>query len=312
MSLLLTLWACLGGAPREPTTALGALPHDFTPTVVDPDAGVIFGFGGGPFVGVSARSLAAWRLGAEATATGPQGPGWYVAADGAGSELWAVIATAKADKSGSVYRLVVERAGRWEERGAIPATSLTALAVGEGGEGYAVGVGQLWRTADGGRSWSQVRGAPAPGQVSEQLGLVGGRLLVSGARLLRSDDHGETWRVQHHEPVLATDGEWVVTGQTGAARVGQLAGDAVLWRGALPEGFRPAAISGSTGGVRVLANKEGTSRLVVFTSRDGGMTFTERRLSGVSDPAWVGLGDALWWVDVERKAQGTQPTKAAS
>ena len=305
MSLLLTLWACLGGAPREPTTSLGALPQDFTPTVVDPDAGVIFGFGGGPFVDVPARTLAAWRLGAKANATGPQGLGWYVAADGSASELWAVIATAKADKSGSEYRLVVERAGRWEERGPIPATSLTALAVGEQGEGYAVGVGQLWRTADGGRSWSQLRGAPAPGQVSEQLGLLGERLIVSGARLMRSDDHGVTWRVQHDEPVLATDGEWVITGQTGAARVGQLSGDAVLWRGSLPQGHRPAAIAGSPEGVRVLANKEGTSRLVVFTSRDGGMTFTERRLSGVSDPAWVGLGAALWWVDVERSVRGT-------
>ena len=38
---------------------------------------------------------------------------------------------------------------------------------------------------------------------------------------------------------------------------------------------------------------------------------TERRLSGVSDPAWVGLGDALWWVDVERRVQGTQATKTA-
>ncbi len=310
MSLLLTLWACLGGAPREPTTALGALPQDFTPTVVDPDAGVIFGFGGGPFVGVTARTLAAWRLGAKAAATGPQGPGWYVAADGSPTELWAVIATAKADKSGSDYRLVVEGGGRWEERGPIPATSLTDLAVGEGGEGYAVGVGQLWRTADGGRSWTQIRGAPAPGQVQEQLGLVGERLIVGGARLLRSDDHGVSWRVQHDDPVLATDGVWVVTGQTGAARVGQLNGDAVTWRGSLPEGLRPAAIAGSAEGVRVLANKEGTSRLVVFTSRDGGMTFTERRLSGVSDPAWVGLGDALWWVDVERRVQATQATKA--
>lgn len=311
MSLLLTLWACLGGAPREPTVTLGALPQDFTPTVVDPDAGVVFGFGGGPFVGVTARTLAAWRLTGETlAATGPAGEGWYVAAEGHGAELWAIVATARADKTGSDYRLVVERDGRWEERGPIPATSLTALTVGDGGEGYAVGVGQLWRTTDGGRSWTKLSGAPMPGQVAEQLGLVDGRLLVSGARLMRSDDHGEAFRVQHDEAVLATDGVWVVTGQRGAARVGQLSGDAVTWRGSLPEGLRPAAIGASPGGVRVLANEEGTSRLVVFTSRDGGNTFTERRLSGVSDPAWVGLGEALWWVDVERKLRGVVPPKA--
>ncbi|MBK7758854.1 MAG: hypothetical protein IPI35_21155 [Deltaproteobacteria bacterium] len=163
-----------------------------------------------------ARSLAAWRLGAEATATGPQGPGWYVAADGAGSELWAVIATAKADKSGSAYRLVVSAPGAGRAW-AHPRHQPHRLGRGRAGRRVRRGVGQLWRTADGGRSWSQLRGAPAPGQVSEQLGLLGERLIVSGARLMRSDDHGVTWRVQHDEPVLATDGEWVITGQTGAA-----------------------------------------------------------------------------------------------
>lgn len=312
MSLWLTLWACLGGGPREPTTSLGALPEDFTPTVVSPDAGVIFGFGGGPFVGVGARTLAAWRPGVKATATGLQGPGWYVAAEGGGGELWAVIATARDDKTGADYRLVVERDGRWEERGPIPASSLTHLAVGEGGEGYVVGVGQLWRTADGGRSWSKLSGAPAPGQVAEQLGLVGERLIVSGARLVRSDDHGQTWWVQHDEAVLATDGEWVVTGQTGPAKVGRVEGERVRWLGALPEGLRPAAIAGTADGVRVLVNKLGTSQLLVLTSRDGGQTFTERRLSGLSDPAWVGLGDGLWWVDVDRRVRGVSPTRGPS
>ncbi|MBK7758853.1 MAG: hypothetical protein IPI35_21150 [Deltaproteobacteria bacterium] len=47
MSLLLTLWACPRRRPREPTHLPRRLAPDFTPTVVDPDARVIFGFGGG-------------------------------------------------------------------------------------------------------------------------------------------------------------------------------------------------------------------------------------------------------------------------
>lgn len=298
MSWLSALFGCAAASVRP----VASLPATFTPTVVDADEGVLYGFEGGPFEPLAARRLAAWKVGGAApVAVGPGGPGWYRAVDSAGGETWAVVATPRADGMGSDWRLLVGSADTWTERGPIPATSVTGVVVEGGGVGWAVGVQQLWRTADGGATWAKIVGAPAPGNVAETLGVVDGRLVLGGARLLATADAGATWATLLDGPVPATDGRWVVSGNETGLRVGKVGGAAVEARGSLPEGWVADAVRGDGETVRVRANKLGSSRVTVYTSADGGRTFQARDLSGVSDLTWVGLGrEGVLWMDVRR------------
>jgi hypothetical protein len=303
----MSLLALLGCAPATPRPRLPSLPPSFTATEVVAESVVtVFGFDGGPFVLLPERRLAAWRVeGAEARAVGPSGAGWYRAAAQGPDELWAVTATLAPEGQGSLYRLHVERAGAWEDRGPIPATSLTGLAVEGGGVGWVVGVRQLFHTVDGGASWQAVPDALAPGDVPETIGVSGpGGLLVGGSALRATTDGGATWATPLPAPVVATDGRWIVSGTSDRPRVGELVDGAVRWTGELPVGWladRVRAGGGAEGVVRVRANKVGTSQLAVFESRDGGRTFARQRISGASDPAWVGLGEGVVAMDVERR-----------
>ena len=85
--------------------------------------------------------------------------------------------------------------------------------------------------------------------------------------------------------------------------MGELVDGAVRFAGELPAGWLADRVrgGGAKGVVRVRANKVGTSQLAVFESRDGGRTFTRQRISGASDPAWVGLGEGVVAMDVERR-----------
>ena len=131
-----------------------------------------------------------------------------------------------------------------------------------------------------------------------------GVLLSGAARAQSPDDEWGTLQPPLPAPVVATDGRWIVSGTSDRPRVGELVDGAVRWTGELPVGWladRVRAGGGAEGVVRVRANKVGTSQLAVFESRDGGRTFARQRISGASDPAWVGLGEGVVAMDVERR-----------
>ena len=277
-------------------TRLYTLPSTFTPTAVLPASETILGFEGGPFVPLPERRLAAHRVGVGAV--GPQGVGWYQAAAAGGGELWAVAATLSSSGSGSDYRLWVESAGAWQDRGPIPATSLTSVAVAGPGVGWAVGVNQLFRTEDGGGTWIAVPGAPAPGTVRETLAVLGrDALVLGGGALLSTVDAGATWTTLSDEPALATDGRWVVSGRAEPWRVGRIEAGAVRWIGELPAGWYPDQVGENGGSPVIVAAQLGTTG--ILTTEDGGRTFRARR-TGASNVQWVGLGPKVWWVEVDR------------
>ncbi len=291
MSLLLALFGCTPAPSR-----LYTLPTTFTPTAVLPDAATILGFEGGPFVPLVDRRLSAHRVGVGAV--GPGGPGWYQAAASGGGELWAVAATASASGTGSDYHLWIERSGEWSDQGAIPATSVTSVAVAASGVGWVVGVRQLLRTEDAGGTWTMIAGAPAPGNVAETLGVLGPNgLVLGGGALLSTNDKGATWRTLSNEPALATDGRWVVSGSGEPWRVGRIEAGAVTWTGALPTDWLPDAVVDVGGSPVIRATRRGT--VALLTTEDGGRSFRAQRL-GAGDARWVGLGAKTWWVEVDR------------
>lgn len=300
MNFLLALFGCTGGAGAGATRA-AQLPSTFTTTVVvSAEAPVFLGFEGGPFAPIEQRRLAAWRVdGGVPVAVGPEGPGWYQAATQVGGEVWAVAATLLPSGSGAAYRLLVGGAAGWEDRGQIPATSIGQVATDGHGAGWVVGVGQLFRTRDGGAHWEGVSGAPAPGNVAETLGMLGAdELVVGGGALLRTVDGGATWRTVLPQPVLATDGTWVVSGSAERLVVSRRTGDTLTQTAEIAGGWHANAVLGFGERVRIRATKAGS--VSVLESTDGGKTFEPVRARGLSDPHWVGLGSTVWSVDVDR------------
>lgn len=293
---LLTLLGCLGGSPSK---VMGDLPATFTATVVDVPGGTVFGFDGGPFVPLPERRLAAFRLTSSgATPVGPSGAGWYRAVATAGGESWAVIATPREDKNGSHYRLVVGLGESWEERGPIPATSLTHVATAGGAVGWAVGVRQLWRTADGGASWQAVDGVLPSGGSTECVAVAGRRVVVGAGGLVASEDAGETWTKIDDAPVLACDTAWVAARD---GRVGRIERGGVTWVSTVPEGWLAHGLWSDAGGVWIRATRNGQVGVFEGAAAGGGLRL--HRIPGVGDPDWVGLGAPLTWMDLGRQVR---------
>lgn len=280
---------------------VGSLPEGFTPTaVVAETRPIVLGFDGRAFAPLPERRLAAYRVTGGATErVGPGGSGWYATAHAAGGVLWTVVAEPRPDGEGSTYRLVVAQGDRWQERGPIPATSLTGIGTDGAAAGWAVGVGQLFHTADGGERWTRLEGAPATDSVPQPVAARGAHGALLGGDALRvSEDDGATWRTLLDRPVAATDGRWVVTGGVDDARIGCVEGSGVRWSGTLPSGWRADALAQDDAGVlHVRARRVGTTQLAAFESTDNGTTFVLHPLPGASGAESVGVGQVTLWVD---------------
>lgn len=298
MNLLFALFGCSSGAQL-----IATLPSTFTPLHVIADSPqIVLGFEGGPFIPLPQRRLAAYEIqGQQLKAIGPTGTGWYQAGYRQGNCLWVIAATARPDGNGSLYQLWSVDPQGWHDQGLLPATSLTDLATEDGQAGWAVGVQQLYRTENAGQSWQKIQGAPAPGNVRESLGIIGPqRLFIGGGALLYTENAGNTWKSWHSEPILATDGHWALAGTTGQ-KVAKIENDHLTWISEIDAQWYPQRVQNTPQGLRILATKSQSSQLVVLDSKDGGQYFTVRRLTGASDPAWVGLGQEILWMDVRRK-----------
>jgi len=295
--------ACAGGVSVSET--VGQLPSGFVAAAIleDPTGGpLLFGYGGGASTPVAQRRTALWRIaGGEASEVMPSEPGWFVAAARSGAQIWGVRAAKDAAQDGNRYTVVVSENGGqdWEARGDIPSESVTALAVSEDGWGWAGGVADLWRTTDGGRTWSPVvvpgsRGVQKPNFAAPAPGVV----LVGGPTLRRSGDGGETWVTLSADEVLATDGAWVAGTLGDGVRLGRIEGDAVAWRGSLDEALLPDALvsDGDKVVVRAAPTGKDVGRYVaLIVSVDGGETLGFEKLRGPSSTATVGLGDGQVW-----------------
>ena len=295
--------ACAGGVTRSET--VGQLPGDFVASAILEDAGgapLLFGHDGGASTAPKERRAAIWRVDAGAvTRALAAEPGWFVAAARRGAQIWGVRASRGADQDGSRYTVVVSENGGqdWEARGEIPSESVTALSVAGDGWGWAGGVADLFRTTDGGRTWSPVavpgsRGVQKPNFAAPEPGVV----LVGGPTLRRSEDGGETWVTLSEDEVLATDGAWVAGSYGQGVRLGRIEGDAVAWRGELEEALLPDALTsdGDAVFVRAAPTGEDVGRYVaLIVSVDGGETLGWEKLRGPSSTGTVGLGDGRIW-----------------
>lgn len=303
--------ACAGDLELA-SQRVAQLPGDFVVHSIleDPEgAPVLLGYQGGPFAPLAERTLALYRVEGESPArTLEPAPGWIAASASAGASVWAVQATPHPDRDGSAYAVLVsEDGGRsWERRGAIPSLSVTALAVSGRGWGWATGALDLWRTTDGGRTWTQVsvpgpRGVQRPNVAAPEPGVV----LVGGPSLRRSRDGGETWQVLSEHEVLATDGTWV-TGRDGErVRVGRIDGAAVAWGPSLEAALLPDAVAawGDDGViVRAAPVGSGAGRGVALLSAHGGDELSRTLLRGDSDTGMVGLGPGgrVWRLEGDR------------
>lgn len=237
-----------------------------------------------------------------------EGTGWIVDADHLGDEVWAVRARLRPEGEGSLYDLLVSRdaGASWDDRGPVPATSLTSIAVAGDGVGWAHGAYNLWRTEDRGATWTPVEAPGTRDSARERLVATGPRVaLLAGPALLRTEDGGATWRTVTADPVHVTDGRFVVGPVEGGLRVGRLAADGVRWGTRSAGPLLAAQIASDGNRVTVLASEAGEAPgrgAVLLRSADGGTTIDAERVTGPLDPAFytlVGPG-GLAFVDLGR------------
>lgn len=237
-----------------------------------------------------------------------EGIGWIVAADHRDSEVWAVRARLRPEGEGSLYDLLVSPDGgaSWIDRGPVPASSLTFVVVAGGGGGWAHGAHNLWRTEDGGTTWTPVVAPGTRDSARERLVALGPRTaLLAGAALLRTDDGGATWHAVTSDPVDVTDGRFVVGRVAGGLRLGRLEANGVRWGATYTGELLAAQVASEGDRVTVLASEVGErpgSGPVLLHSADGGATLDAERVRGPLDPSFYALvgPDGLAFVDQGR------------
>jgi hypothetical protein len=291
----LAAFAC-GGSTVGTWSPVAQLPTDFTVAriVAAPDPILVGYRASGPSPRLPDRTAAIFTVQGGTVQAPWSATGWLVDADVAGEQVWALHATLRPDGEGSDYALVTSSDGgrSWQERGPIPATSLTRIRVEGDGCGWAHGVQFLLRSCDHGNTWGAVEAPGFRKAIGEPLAVApGGTALLGGRMLQRTTDGGATWTPVSHDEVVATDGTFVVARKP--LRVGRIAGDVVAWAGQVPGEYEPDGVTHADEEVWVRAAPLGRgagSAIVLFHSPDGGHTFQAVEARGGSDTNRVGFG----------------------
>ncbi len=306
------LLACAGvGTAEERHAGLPAYMKVSAVLVVSPDRVLVAGhtLPDGSLGPIQAREprIYAFERGPATLAWG-EGVGWIIAAAGREGTVWAVRARLRPEGSGSLYDLLLSLDGgvSWRERGPVPATSLTSVAVAGGGTGWAHGANNLWRTEDDGVTWVAISAPGRRDSAREQLVALGPQTaLLAGTSLLRTDDGGDTWRVLTTDRVDVTDGRFVGGAAPGGVRVGRLQPNGVHWGATFPGTLLAKRVVSEGERVTVLASEVGDrpgSGPVLLRSTDGGATLAAEPVRGPLDASYYELAgpDGLVFVDQGR------------
>ncbi len=235
--------------------------------------------------------------------------GWIQAAGAAGDRAWAVHARLKPEGEGSTYELLTSAdAGvTWTSRGAIPASSLTAVTVEPGGCGWALGVNHLLRSCDEGASWTPIAAPGCCRAIGQPLAAPEpGVALLGGKTLLRTRDGGATWSQLSGDEVLTTDGRWAVGPIDGGVRFGRVTETSVRWAGRVDGELLPDDLVSDGDSVLVraapLGTEAGAGTLLIRTV-DGGATTDQTVLRGGGPTSRAGLVDpsTAWRVTSTRR-----------
>jgi hypothetical protein len=295
-TMALTLAACGGSdVSWEP---VAALPERFVP------AGMAFADDGAVVIAgeideAGATRAVTFRWDGDALRQTLDAPGYALAVSIDSGAAWLVTGTRRAEGLGSDYRALrsLDGGASWEDRGPVPARSVTRVQSLGPEEVAVLGTRALARSADAGSTWTALDATGARDGVRERLGHVGGRLLVIGDGVRASADGGATWIEQGvaGARVFAVDGGAVVAQHAGAIKFGRMEPGGPRWRAALPDTLLPFALRVEGERVRVLAQPGGDDTgkgLRLYESADGGATWTAWRLPALPRAEAAALGPA--------------------
>lgn len=261
---------------------------------------LVAGYRGYQHSGINSRAAMIYRIEGRSLVVAWNKPGrWIQVAAGLGDAIWAVQATLRADRNGSTYELLTsEDGGRtWKLCGAIPARSVTDLALVNSSSGWVGGAGDLWQTTDRGVTWQRV-GAPGgfSGVAASLVVGPGGDVLLGGRSLRRSADSGKTWRTISRAKIQANDLSYVVSSDKLRLRVGRLEGGAARWLGEVKGYWSPITVGHV--GSRVVAVASEVSRppgrVYLLVSKDGGQTLAKVRGASGRAVARVAQDGKVW------------------
>ncbi len=313
MRLAIMIFGSLFGCRSEHSTSVGQLPRDFVPEAWASSATStwVTGYLGTASAPLHQRTVAVFRLDEHGVAQEAlNSPGYGVAIDVQGDQRWVAVGQPNPQGSGSTYELWVSEPGRpWARRAPIPAGSLVRLAVTEDGNGFAMGIRELWRyTPETG--WASVG---LPPDVTPLTGLSQGAdgLWLGGRGLALSKDAGNTWNLVSATPIDFLSHDQVVEKN---GRVGTLSASLPDWTtGPVP--FGPVVASRSAREGRALMTADSRpgheGAFILFRQALSGQGWAQSHPRGPLGPNgfWLDHDGCLLKIDLSRSVSRSCPSR---
>lgn len=240
-----------------------------------------------------------------------EGAGWPVAIDAVGKVWFAIGGVLKEAGEGSDYRLLrsTDAARTWEERGPIPAGSITQVLAVSDEEAWIRGAKTLARTTDGGATWKRVSLQGERQLFRERWRRDGGGVAMIGDGIASTRDGGETW---HYEPTPSTsvydlDGQYVLAARDERPLIGRRAEQTEpTWFATLPLNREPLRLTVSGDTFRVLTRRADPSHgagIKLHRSTNGGASWSQQSL-GLRPTVDIAGAEFGLGVDLFRRVYG--------